>query len=146
MLQIIGIDPGASGGIAAIHGDATYVSAIPETEHDTCDLLRSLRMGEYQCHAYIEKVHAFPGQGVASMFKFGRGYGFLRGCLVALGIPFEEVSPAVWQRDLKCLSKGDKNVTKAMAQRLFPNLTVTHHVADALLIAEWGRRQRQGQR
>jgi hypothetical protein len=38
------------------------------------------------------------------------------------------------------MSKGDKNVTKRRAQQLFPQLKVTHAIADALLIAEYGRR------
>jgi len=40
---------------------------------------------------------------------------------------------------LGCLSKGDKNVTKAKAQEQFPNIKVTHATADALLIALYGR-------
>ena len=40
------------------------------------------------------------------------------------------------------LSKGDKNVTKSRAQELFPELKITHAIADALLIAEYGRRVR----
>jgi hypothetical protein len=57
-----------------------------------------------------------------------------------LKIPFEEVSPVKWQKVMGCLSKGDKNVTKAAAQRLFPDIKITHAIADALLIAEYGRR------
>jgi hypothetical protein len=43
------------------------------------------------------------GRNVASghtMFTFGRSYGFLRGCLVSLKIPFDEVTPVIWQRSL----------------------------------------------
>jgi hypothetical protein len=41
---------------------------------------------------------------------------------------------------MKCRSGGDKKITKAAAQRLFPRMKVTHKNADALLIAEYGRR------
>ena len=54
--------------------------------------------------------------------------------------PFEEVAPQVWQKVLGCLSRGDKNVTKAKAQQLFPAIKVTHAIADALLLAEYARR------
>jgi crossover junction endodeoxyribonuclease RuvC len=81
-----------------------------------------------------------PKQGVSSTFKFGVNYGFLRGMLTAHKIPFEEVTPQKWQKAMGCLSKGNKNVTKAKAQQLFPNLKITHKVADALLIAEYCRR------
>ena len=97
---------------------------------------------ETQCFAYLEKVHAMPKQGVSSTFKFGLNYGFLIGCLTALRIPFEFVTPNTWQKALSCQSKGDKNVTKAKAQQLFPHLKIIHTIADALLIAEYGRRIR----
>lgn len=95
--------------------------------------------------AYIEKVAAHPKHGTIAGFKLGRSYGFLRGCLVALKIPFEEVHPGVWQRSLGCLSGGDKKVTRQRAQNLFPHNKVTHKVADALLIMEFGRRLRSKQ-
>jgi hypothetical protein len=90
---------------------------------------------------WIEKVGAMPKQGVSSTFKFGRGYGFLRGCITALALPWNEVAPGVWQRKLGCLSGGDKNVTKSRAQQLYPHLRITHATADALLIASYGAMQ-----
>jgi hypothetical protein len=91
--------------------------------------------------AYIEAVHSMPGQGVASTFKFGLNYGWWQGVLVSLRIPFERVSPIRWQTEMRCRSRGDKNVTKKLAQELFPNIKVTHATADALLIAEYGLRK-----
>lgn len=83
-------------------------------------------------------------QGATGTFTFGRGYGFLRGCLVTIGIPFEEVAPQTWQKHLDCKTGGNKNVSKGRAQQLFPHLKITHKIADALLIAEYGRRIRLG--
>lgn len=40
-----------------------------------------------------------------------------------------------------CLTKGDKNISKARAQQLFPTAKITHATADALLLAEWRRKQ-----
>jgi len=135
-MRILGIDPGQSGGIALLGEITPMASKMPDTEKDIFDLLDSYDGNR----AYIEAVHAMPGQGVSSCFKFGRNYGFLRGCLIALGIPFETVTPQKWQKALGCLSHGDKNVTKAKAQELFPSLKVTHSTADALLIALYGSR------
>ena len=81
-----------------------------------------------------------PGQGVASSFKFGQGFGHLEMALTASGIPHTYVAPQKWQKELQCLTKGDKNVSKARAQQLFPHIKVTHAIADALLIAEYCRR------
>ena len=146
----IGIDPGQSGGIAKIStgadgrmgdltGDITLVAAMPKTEQDIWMLLADdpILAGRF---AFIEKVHAMPKQGVSSTFKFGRNYGFLRACLIAAGIPFDEVSPVKWQRALGCLTKGDKNITKSKAQQLFPDMKFTHATADAMLLAEYCRR------
>jgi hypothetical protein len=38
------------------------------------------------------------------------------------------------------MSAGNKNVTKTRAAQLFPGVKMTHAIADALLIAEYGRR------
>ena len=146
---ILGIDPGASGAVA-FYGTTGGVNgyggietcALSGTERDVSNFLVQFRNGTF---AYIEKVHSMPRQGVASSFKFGMSYGFLRGCLISLGIPFEEVTPQRWQKAMGCLSKGDKNVTKARAQQLFPEIKITHAIADALLIAEYGRRLRAGE-
>ena len=142
-MRILGIDPGHSGGFALVGDDKkpeTYTFA-KKTEWDTMSAIRSAL--EFVDFAVIERVHAFPGQGVSSTFKFGRHYGFLRGVLTTCGIPWDDVSPATWQRSLRCLTKGDKNVTKSKAQQLWPGLIITHAIADALLIAEWGRRERE---
>jgi len=90
--------------------------------------------------AVLEKVNAMPKQGVVSMFKFGSSYGELKMALVAAGIRFEQVSPVSWQTALKCRTKGDKNVSKSRAQELFPDMKITHAIADSLLIAEYARR------
>jgi hypothetical protein len=78
--------------------------------------------------------------GVVSAFSFGRGYGNLEMALTAAGIPFERVRPQVWQKAMGCMTKGDKNISKAKAQELFPDKKATHWSSDALLIAEYGRR------
>ena len=137
----IGIDPGKSGGIAWVDPHkSVHAFKMPDTERDIWDSIDAL--GHEGTTAFIERVSAMPKQGVSSTFKFGMNYGFLRACLIAAKIPFEEVTPGKWQRSLGCLSGGDKNVTKAKAQQIFPELKITHAIADALLIAEYGRRVR----
>lgn len=136
----IGIDPGASGGIAIVCGLGVSSWKMPETERDIYELIESLKVwsGDLST-AVIERVHSMPRQGVASTFKFGVGYGGLRMALIASGIPWHEVTPQRWQRDMSCLTKGDKNVSKRKAQQLFPSHKITHANADALLLAEWLR-------
>ena len=140
-MTYIGIDPGKSGAIAMLRGGECGSYNLDNTEADVAAYLEP-GVGPY--FALLERAAARPGQGVSSMFKFGQSYGFLRGLLIAHRIPFEEVTPQKWQSAMGCLSKGDKNVTKARAQQLFPQLKITHANADALLIAEYCRRVRTG--
>ncbi len=145
-MLFIGIDPGKSGAIAVIDSDGNplapewYVKCS-ETEHDVSMFLQSV-VANGSVKACIEQVHSMPRQGVKSMFTFGQSYGFLRGFIVAQNVPFIDVTPRKWQQAMKCQSGGDKKVTKAAAQRLWPHLgkKITHANADALLIAEYLRR------
>lgn len=149
-MRYIGIDPGRSGAIWAWRyedGERRGFTCIrlDDTEHDiarACEIMVT-NCGEpaEPCRAAIEKVGGMPHDGRASLAKFMTNYGFLRGLLAAFRVPFVEVAPGVWQRAMGCLSGGDKNVTKAAAQRLWPSEKWTHATADAALIAEWLRRQ-----
>lgn len=140
----IGIDPGQSGGISILSEVSAQAWKMPDTEKDCAELLDELvsSVGFRVC--FIENVHSMPKQGVASSFKFGRSYGFLRGLLIGLKIPFEEITPQVWQKEMNCRTGGDKNVSKAKAQQLWPELKITHATADSLLIAECARRRSLG--
>jgi hypothetical protein len=78
------------------------------------------------------------------MFKFGMGYGVIRGALIALGWRIIEVTPQAWQKHFSlgtkasCASPGEwKNKLKAEAQRRFPDQDVTLKTADALLILDY---------
>ncbi len=136
----IGVDPGKKGGVGIISsGGWSRVYKIPETEKDIWSLFENFKnMGEIQI-ALIEKVHSMPQQGVKSVFSFGQNYGFLRACLIGNKIPFIEIAPGKWQRKLGCLTKGNKNITKAKAQQLFPHIKITHATADAILIAYYAK-------
>ena len=139
----IGIDPGASGAIAIIHqSDNVNWIRNDSTEHDLADWLRDVAEA-FDCSAIIEQVNAMPKQGVSSTFKFGKSFGFLIGLLTALRVPYETYRPQAWQKHMRCMTKGDKNVSKAAAQRLWPSTKITHANADALLIAEFGRQIRE---
>lgn len=137
-----GLDPGVLGGIAIIDstGVVVRVTQMPQTDRAILDVLTGFPPERSISRACIELVHSRPGMSVRAMFTFGRGYGALQMALAALRIPYEEVTPRRWQGALGCLTGGDKNVSKARAQQLFPSIKCTHAIADALLIAEYCRR------
>jgi crossover junction endodeoxyribonuclease RuvC len=165
MLSIsIGIDPGLSGAVAILDHRTDPPTV---TVHDTPTLtLTGSRGGvrhEYDLHAMarllqpyagvngtqacIERVHAYPRQGVRSMFTLGYGAGAWEGVLAALGIPFRRVLPRQWQQWMLTGELKGKDASRFVAMRQFPQLASElrakrhHNRADALLIAVWGRRQ-----
>lgn len=150
----LGIDPGQSGAVSIVLDRSVLITpnqkllCLPfkdKTEHEISYWFEVLLTAypRDRIRAAIEKVHSMPGQGVSSSFKFGMSYGFLRGLVVAHKIPFVEVPPQRWQKELNCLSKGDKNVTKAAAHKKWPMVAdqIKHSNADSMLIAEWLRLQ-----
>lgn len=145
----LGVDPGCDGAAALIGSNGTLIALLSFGASTEADIARSVE--EWKCwgkvFGVLEEVHSMPGQGVSSTFKFGRAYGFIRGVLIAAGIPFDDATPQKWQRELKCLTGGDKNISKAKAQQLFPGVKVTNKTADSVCIAEYAKRlyhQRNG--
>lgn len=143
----IGIDPGKSGGIAILYPTGDVVAEKWTSEDEMVDILEEVarRWDCAQVTAYLELVHAMPGQGVTSMFSFGKNFGFWIGAVTALRIPLRLVRPQEWQKGVAGRQglKGTplKRVLKAEAARRFPQVRVTNMTADALLIADWGRGQ-----
>jgi crossover junction endodeoxyribonuclease RuvC len=135
----VGIDPGISGGAARMCGETGEITStikFSESERDIHEWFLQIESAQ----AVIEKVHSMPKQGVRSTFTFGCQYGFCRAMLVAHLIPFQAVAPNVWMKFMGLKTRGDKKVNYAMAQERFPNVKITHAIADACLLAEYARR------
>lgn len=92
--------------------------------------------------AFIEEVSARPGQGVTSMFRFGRSTGQIEGILTALGFPIFHITPKSWKRKMNLSS--DKTHSLELATRLFPALKENflrkkdNGRAEAALLAVYG--------
>lgn len=167
---IIGIDPGATGGVACLSGHNTELRSwtpqwfpMPTVDKvlDPARLADQLRTvvedRPMKCTAVVERGQAMPKQGVSSSFAFGRSCGIVEGVVAALGVPIVFVRPRVWQKVMHAgvegVDRGPKEKSAIAARRLFPGLdlrpsaraTKQHEgVVDALLIAEWYRRQMKG--
>ena len=150
-MKYVGIDPGASGGIAVILPHEEYVAPLPQTESEVYDLLHTHLSPDpdddttTEVRVAIERVHAIPGIGsTSSSFTFGRNYGFVRGVLTSLsslGVRWQDVPPQTWQRGLgipkECQGQDRKRQLASIARQRFPMCRVTLKTCDALLIAEW---------
>ena len=138
-MKIAGIDPGANGS-CVVHDNGVFTHQKFTTEGDMAQFIKE----QAPDFCFLEEVHSMPGQGVSSVFSFGSNYGFYRGVLFALGIPFSTVPPAKWMRDMRCLTKGDKNISKRRAQELYPTVKMIHALADAYLICTYGVEVKKG--
>jgi crossover junction endodeoxyribonuclease RuvC len=152
----IGIDPGVSGAIAVLDFDGNVdLYDMPVMEYSvgkrkkrridmvlTRNLFRNMANSGHE--AFIEEVHAMPGQGVTSMFNMGYGLGALHAILNCLYIRTTRVRPQEWKKEFGLIKK-DKGDSIRVAQELFPHADITlkkhHGRAEALLLAEFGRRQ-----
>lgn len=160
MTLSIGIDPGASGAIACYSGSSVTVVDMPTVRikrgfrmvnHVSAEGLAALirsclaayGVDPQDCEAFVEKVGAMPGQGVSSMFAFGRAAGVIEGVLAGVGIPCTLVTPQTWMGYMALIKKG-KDGTRAKAMALFPQCANLYARkkddgrADATMLAVYG--------
>ena len=152
----IGIDPGKTGAIAAIYSDQTiWLTDCPtikvgknKTELDFRGMVSTLKQHKNNSYAVIEKVSAMPGQGVTSMFSFGKNFGAWQGILASLDIPFELVTPQAWKKVMMAGQPKEKDAARLVASQMFPQASEELKRkkdigrADALLMAEYIRRKK----
>ena len=164
----IGIDPGLSGGIAAIDGSEIELIDTPIIKIDKgktpkgnkkvkrkydlwnmCEILKRQK-NTAVVKVFIERSQAMPKQGVSSTYSIGYGFAAWEMACVALSIPYEIVGPKSWQKMFGIAGKHTKEESYLKCCQLYPkqasNLkTVRGRVidgkADALLICEFGRRK-----
>jgi len=151
----IGIDPGKNGAMAIMDkGKVLFSEPFPFVgeELDLKKMMQEIffhRNGK-ECLAVLEKVHAMPGQGVCSMFTFGKGYGELRGMLKVLQIPVIEPTPQAWKKAVLAGSdwKGNKAASCEHVMKKYPDVCLTpgktrkphDGIADAVCLAEFGEK------
>ena len=157
MQLAVGIDPGLRGAIAALDTAGGIVGLWPMPvaggevhAAGLADLLRSLRcLDNHQDigHVCLEKVGAMPKQGVASTFRFGTGWGMVRGVCAALSVPVTLVPPTVWKPRVLLGLPHDKagairfcTARWPHAELILPGCRVPHDgMADALCLAAYAR-------
>ena len=127
----MGCDPGLAGAIAYVSGgklEQVYDMPVLELsrnrkskrELDLRELARMIADGPLPSVAYIEQVGAMPGQGVSSMFAFGKCVGGILGVISTLGITIHSVAPLTWKRFHRIDKNSGKDASRAAAKNLFP--------------------------
>lgn len=147
MKHFMGIDPGQKGAIAVINemNDIVFLSSFSRENMIQC----IQELNGVNIVACVEKVSAMPGQGVTSMFNFGKGAGYIEGVLEYALVPYQLVPPNKWKGTFSLLHKG-KDDSIRVCKNLFPkaNLYPTERcrkesdgMAEALLLAEYAKRK-----
>ena len=150
-MKVMSIDPGLSGAMAVFDGD-DLIAVVDMPTHElsrngkakrqvAASTLAGIFTQHEPQHVIVEKVSAMPGQGVTSMFSFGRSFGVIEGILAAFEIPATYVMPSVWT---KAIGKGlGKDASRARACELYPSHQKSFARvkddgrADAVLIGAW---------
>jgi crossover junction endodeoxyribonuclease RuvC len=154
---VLGIDPGAvSAAWAAITDTHVNCGDVPVADRmvdangfaNLVSAMVEAPTGLGAIVAVIEKVNAFPAQGVSSSFRFGMGYGIIHGVLAALAVQRVDVAPGLWKRHFRL--GPDKEQARALALRRFPMLALPlgrkrdAGRAEAVLMALWWQEQGAG--
>ena len=163
MSIIAAVDPGYHGAICVLSTLAVdpllYAMPITEGARPSYDLfaIREKLMEAQDAglpRLYVERSQPLPakmGGGLANWHR-GRSQGLWEGLCYCLEIPVEFVEPRRWQKVMLAGCQGETTKDRALvaAQRLFPGLDLRRTpkcrkadegFVDALLLAEWGRRQ-----
>lgn len=116
MARYLGIDPGITGGLALIEtrdgAPPAFVAGIrtPVMQHKGKKIVAArdvivwaAGLGQID-QAVIEEVSARPGQGVTSVFTFGRATGAVEALAQMMADTVIWTPPATWKRDLRLSS------------------------------------------
>ena len=147
-MVIVGIDPGMKGGVAFCWhtGAEAHAFPMPSTRLQLFKMIAE-RVSDNKFRAIVECVHSMPKQGVASTFKFGKGYGEVLGILTALGAEIIEPTPQAWKKVVLAGTDKSKDAAIQVAENLYPNIELVPKgcrkphdgMADAVCLMHYGR-------
>ena len=149
-MTVIGIDPGKAGSVSFFSEEWLHVEKLPQDSRELLHLLQEYSVSEEITAAYLEQIYLPTGK--AGALTFASGWGKIIAVLEILGLTTIKVRPQVWMKELSCLTKGDKNITKNKAKELFGHVAyedgkkvpITHWSSDGLLIGYYGYIQEGG--
>lgn len=137
----LGIDPGITGAVARYDDEADLVTVARDFKSlgDIAQAITDLSPGA--AFAAIELVSSRPGQGVSSVFSFGRSTGVALGALLVAKVPFIEVTPQRWiafhTDPFRAFDSGFVAKKRWPRQDHLFRRVKDHNTADACLIAAY---------
>ena len=150
----LGVDPGVGGALATMNPAGITVEDMPVIKaakgrlYDIkalADILDGARADRPIDRVIVEHMQPIRGIGVKATFHLGFAQGMLEALLTEMGIPYELVRPGRWRKALG-LTGTNGNERRLRAIQMWPalaeDLRLKKHDgrADALFLAEWGRR------
>ena len=160
MKTYIGIDPGQKGGIALLNAtsqlwqmmdDPVSLQTLFYRLRSYSPIVQKEEGTDRDIIAVVERAQTMPKQGIVGAFTYGKHYGMLLASLAAAGIPYVEIPPATWKKEILVgvRDKKDKKQVIVFCQKLFPLANLIPEgcrvekdgLAEALLLAEYGRRK-----
>jgi hypothetical protein len=169
-MRVLGIDPGLDGGLVLIDKMGAVLDYHPMPVIKRTGKRQKKREPDLQgimdlclklnpTKTYLEQVSSRSGNGSVSMFNFGFGFGVLLMGLTALRLDYALVRPQTWCKEMHRILpesiRTDKQIEAKQRSRMvfdimYPDLplrkksqretTIHSGMMDALLIAEYGRR------
>ena len=161
MRRVIGVDPGLAGGLGVLDvDDGGEVLCVTLHRTPRVPVLRNRRLRDEYDPAGMHRLLATtvdgrpvpgievaleaqggrPGQGVASTYRTGVGFGLWLGLVVASRVAYRIVAPALWKHHAGLIG-ADKRASRLRAQERFPALGVVAPAdegpAEALLLAAY---------
>lgn len=154
---VIGIDPGAGGGIAVfVPGQNAKALKMPKDITELRDFF-VYYAENFKPIVFLEKLSVRPDdvatdgdkKNLGKLFRIQKmmaNFEHLKALIETSGIPYVLVHPLSWQTKLKLRVRGvheekddRKRRYKETAAKLYPGINVTLWNADALLLMHFGR-------
>jgi hypothetical protein len=155
--RIIGIDPGLTGGIAALDVDGDQLVLVGALATPTLTTRRNGKVAlDYDvramyrvladlvgdapatCVIVLEQVSTRPEEHRGRVLQTGKGWGLWRGLIGCFAVEYQAAVPQVWKKRQQLIGLG-KQASVLRAKEKFPalaRLTRTQHgIAEAALIA-----------
>lgn len=130
---IVGIDPGAGGGIAIYKNNRMFsVVKMPKSIPEINEYFKEIKLQDQNAVIFLEKVQIFTSDTDQGGKQFGikkmlANYEQLKTCILINDLQLLEIAPISWQSTCKFKTKGKtkterKRIYQTYAEAVFPEI------------------------